>query len=76
MRTTVDIPDSMYRMLKSKAATEGSSVKEILLRGAEYELGLQRKKPGRRVKLPLVKSKNPGWLKIDNDKIAEILSLP
>lgn len=76
MRTTVDIPDPMYRMLKSKAASEGSSVKQILLRGAEHELGLQTKKPGRRVKLPLVRSKNPGWLKIDNDKIAELLALP
>jgi hypothetical protein len=33
MRTTVDIPDPLYRALKKKAAHEGHSVKELVLRG-------------------------------------------
>ncbi len=32
MRTTLDIPDPVYRILKSKAAQEGKSVKAIVLR--------------------------------------------
>lgn len=38
MRTTVDIPDPLYRKLKGKAAREGRSVKELILRGVEQEL--------------------------------------
>ena len=38
MRTTVDIPDPLYRELKGKAASEGRSVKELILRGVEQEL--------------------------------------
>jgi hypothetical protein len=75
MRTTVDIPDALYRKMKSRAASEGSSVKELVLRGVEKELGL-RKKSGKRVSLPIVKSKRPGTLNIDNAKIAELVPFP
>ena len=37
VRTTVDIPDPLYRELKGKAANEGRSVKEVILRGVEQE---------------------------------------
>jgi hypothetical protein len=76
MRTTLDIPDPVYRILKSKAAQEGRSVKAIVLRSVENELGLRKKKTGKRVKLPIVKSKRPGWLNIDNAKIAELVPFP
>ena len=73
MRTTVDIPDGIYRQLKAQAAREGCSVKAILLRGARNELDKKPKKRGRRVKLPLIRSKVPGTLIIDNAKITELL---
>jgi len=76
MRTTVDIPDSLYRRLKSRAASEGSSVKELILRGAQQVLKERRRKPGRKVKLPLIRSKEPGTLELDNEKIFEIISFP
>ncbi len=31
----MDIPDPMYRRLKSRAASEGRSAKELILRGVE-----------------------------------------
>ena len=46
MRTTIDIPDPLYRQLKGKAASEGRSVKELVLRGVEQELGTAGAKPG------------------------------
>jgi len=74
MRTTVDIPDSLYRRLKSAAALRGCSVKELVLRGVKAELqvhsGRRRKKP---VRLPIIASKRPGFLKLTNRKINEIL---
>ena len=75
MRTTVDIPDPLYRELKGKAASEGRSVKELILRSVEQELrGGQGK--SKRVSLPIVPSKRPGSLKLDNAKIFEIIPFP
>ncbi len=76
MRTTVDIPDPVYRRLKSRAASEGSSAKELILRGVESVLKERRRKSRRRIKLPLVRSKRPGTLQLDNAKIFEIISFP
>ena len=76
MRTTVDIPDALYRELKFQAAREKRSVKELILRGVEAELRLRSKKRTRRVTFPLVPSKKPGTLDIDNAKIYEIISFP
>jgi len=76
MRTTVDIPDPVYRRLKSRAAQEGSSAKELILRGVEQVLKRGPRKPRRRVQLPLVRSKRPGSVSLDNAKIYEIISFP
>jgi hypothetical protein len=75
VRTTVDIPDSLYRELKGKAASEGRSVQELILRGVEQEL--KGKRPlQKRVTLPIVRSKRPGSTKLDNAKIFEIIPFP
>jgi hypothetical protein len=76
VRTTVDIPDPVYRRLKSRAASEGSSAKELILRGVEQILQPRSRRPRRRVKLPIIRSKQPGTLELDNDKIFEIISFP
>jgi len=76
MRTTVDIPDALYRELKTKAAREKRSVKELILRSVEGELRLSSKKKGRRVKLPLVRSKWPGSSKVNHDNIYDLISFP
>jgi hypothetical protein len=76
MRTTVDIPDPVYRRLKSRAASEGSSAKELILRGVKHVLRESRSKRCRRAKLPIVRSKQPGTLELDNAKIFEIISFP
>ncbi len=76
VRTTVDIPDSLYRKLKSKAAGEGRSVKELILRGVETELEVKTGRHVRHVSLPLVPSKNPGSVFLDNAKIFEIIPFP
>lgn len=74
MRTTVDIPDPIYRQLKSRAALRGCSVKELILRGVEVELqGQAGQVPRTRVDLPLIRSKRPGWLKLSNKSINEII---
>lgn len=74
MRTTVDIPDALYRELKARAAYQGCSVKDLVLRGVRAEL----KENGsssrtEKIELPLISSKKPGWLKLSNAAIDEIL---
>jgi hypothetical protein len=76
VRTTVDIPDALYRELKSKAAREKRSVKELILRGVEVELRARHKKRSRRVVFPLVSSKVAGKLDIDNARIYELIPFP
>jgi hypothetical protein len=76
MRTTVDIPDVLYRELKSKAAREKRSVKELILRGVEVELRGGPERKAKRVSLPLIKSKRPGTLDITNAQIYELIPFP
>ena len=76
MRTTVDIPDPLYRRLKSRAARERRSVKELILRGVEGDLQFRRKTSKRKLSLPLIRSKRPGSLRLDNAKIFEIIPFP
>ena len=76
MRTMVDIPDALYRELKSKAAREKRSVKELILRGVEAELRVRRKKSPRRITLPIISSKSPGTLEIDNAQIYDLIPFP
>jgi len=76
VRTTVDIPDPLYRRLKTRAARERRSVKELILRGVEGELHFRRKKSKCKLSLPLIRSKRPGSLNLDNAKIFEIIPFP
>jgi hypothetical protein len=76
MRTTVDIPDPIYRRLRSRAVSEGSTAKELILRGVEQILKEKKTKARKRVKLPIVRSKRPGELQIDNAKIYDLISFP
>jgi hypothetical protein len=75
MRTTIDIPDALYRKLKGKAASEGRSVKELVLRGVEEQLHSKPRKTGRR-RPPVIESSRPGSLDLDNAKIYEIIPFP
>ncbi len=76
MRTTVDIPDPVYRRLKSRAASEGSSAKELILRGVQQVLKERPRRRSRKIKLPIIRSKQPGTLELDNERIFEIISFP
>jgi hypothetical protein len=76
VRTTVDIPDYIYRRLKSRAAEHGTSVKKLIIRGVEQVLRDKRRKPHKRAKLPLIHSNRPGTLHLDNTRIYDILSFP
>ena len=72
MRTTVEIPDGMYRQLKSRAAREGTSTRALILRGVKNVLNGERRKAGAPVSLPIVRSKRPGTVALDNAAIYDV----
>ena len=76
MRTKVDLPDSVFRRAKAAAALEGKSLKAFLLDAVSHELERQTKTgPNRdRVKLPLIRSKRPGSLRLTSGMVADALA--
>jgi hypothetical protein len=76
IRTTADIPDGLYRRLKSRASAEGRSVKALILEGAGLVLSENGAPKHRPVRLPLVKSKRPRSLRLDNATIYDVISFP
>ena len=52
MRTTIEIPDDLFRRAKATAALQGSTLKDLVVRALERELAQQRspKKAAPRVK--------------------------
>jgi hypothetical protein len=72
MRTTLDIPDEVYRRLKVKAAMEGETLREIALRGILREIESVEGNPIRKLELPLIPSSRPGTLNLTNEQIDEL----
>ena len=76
MRTTIDIPDGIYRQIKARAARDGRSVKSLILDAVAQALSAKRSKAGQRVTLPLIPSKRPGTMRLDNARIYDVISFP
>ena len=77
MRTTVDIPDDLYRELKSRAGREGTTVKQLILQGVQTALGPPKPLGNKsRLKLPLIRSKRPGSLKLGKEGVYEYIPFP
>ena len=76
MRTTIDVPDPLFREIKSIAARKGSTLKEWILRAIRKEMARARgKREKYSAKLPLIKSKRPGTLRtMTNEEIEDLLS--
>lgn len=69
MRTTIDLPDPLFRELKSIAARRGTSLKAVIRIAVEEEIRKTEHKAGRRVKFPLLSSHEPGSLDLTNAEI-------
>jgi len=76
MRTTLDIPDAVYRRLKVKAAEEGETVRQIALRGILREIDGPAGKQVQRLTEPILKSYSPGSIRLDNEQIYDLIGFP
>jgi len=74
MRTTIDLPDALFRELKSVAAQRGTSLKDLVRHAVEAEIRKPGRTAGRRVKFPVLHSKKPGTLRLTNADIEDLLA--
>jgi hypothetical protein len=73
MRTTVDLPDPVFRKMKAAAARQGSTIKQFVRRaierGLRSELGPRRSK----LTLPLIPGREKRILSVTNAQIDQVL---
>ena len=78
MRTSLDIPDDIYREMKIRAASEGTTMREIILDGVAMRLnpGNLAAKQKQHPRFPAVRSRNPGSLKLGEEGVYEYIPFP
>lgn len=69
MRTTIEIPDIIFREIKVLAVNRGVTLKALVLGAVERELGESRQR-----RFPLISSKAPGTLTLTNAEIEDLLT--
>ena len=69
MRTTVDLPDPLFRQVKSMAAMRGSTLKDFIQQALQRAVTSGKEVRHPRVRLPLIRSKRPGTLLLTNADI-------
>ena len=74
MRTTIDLPNDLFRQVKSKAALRGETLKEFVRSAIEKEISVEAPASSYRVRLPLIKSKKPKSLSLTNAEIENLLA--
>ena len=74
MRTTIDLPEDLFRRVKSTAALRGETLREFIRAAVEREISTEMPESSFRVKLPLIKSKEPKTLLLTSAKIENLLA--
>ena len=74
MRTTVDLPDELFRDLKLKSAREGVTLKQLIVKALESHIhNVQGRKP-RRIRGPLIRCKSAKPIALTNAEIENLLT--
>ena len=73
MRTTIDLPPTLMRAAKARAAEHGESLKDLVNRAVAREVGLPAAARGKagRVTLPLIARDATPSVFVTNDDIAD-----
>jgi hypothetical protein len=74
MRTSVDLPDTLFRQAKATAALRGTTLKEFIVTAVQRELAGPATETPVRLQPPLVRSKKPGTLRLTNAEVEELLA--
>jgi hypothetical protein len=75
MRTTIDLPPTLMRAAKARAAEHGESLKDLVNRAVAHEIGLPATPGGKagRVTLPLIARDATPTILVTNEDIADAL---
>lgn len=73
MRTTVDLPDALFRRAKACAAARGQSLKTFLRLALEREVGAGTSEHAR-VDVPLIRSRSRRTIRLTNEDIERIVA--
>jgi hypothetical protein len=75
MRTSIDMPPTLMRAAKARAAEQGESLKDLVTRAVAHEVGLPATSKGKagRVTLPLIARDATPAILVTNEDIADAL---
>ncbi|OGH59240.1 MAG: hypothetical protein A3G34_02870 [Candidatus Lindowbacteria bacterium RIFCSPLOWO2_12_FULL_62_27] len=76
MKTTLQLPDGLYRSLKVTAASEGRTLTELIQECLKKGLALMRSTSKRKhapYRLPVIRSKRPGALNLTSEMMDALL---
>jgi len=76
MRTTIELPESIYQQSEQIARRKGFSVEQLIVHALEKELAIEpsASQGSKQVNLPLVPSKSPGSLNLDDFNFDDLLA--
>lgn len=76
MRTTIDLPDSVYRKGERIARIQGVTIEEFILRAFEREVKAEpeERAAARNVSFPVIRSKHPGTLDLTDFNFDDLLA--
>lgn len=74
MRTTVDLPDTLFRRTKALAALRGTSMKELVIHAVEKEIGeTSTNTESKKARLPQIRLKHGKKLDLTNFDFDDLL---
>jgi hypothetical protein len=74
MRTTVDLPDPVFRKMEAAAALQGSTIKQFVQRAVERQLSGELRLKRGKLALPLIRGREKRVLSLTNAQIDDILA--
>jgi len=79
MLTNVELPDALYEKSEAVAASRGTTVQELIVEAVKKEVAASipsvlSGEQGRRVQLPIIRSKRPGTLDLSNFDFDDLLT--
>lgn len=72
MQAMIDLPEEMLAHLAAEASARGTTVDELIRSAVEQALTKVESTPGRRLRFPLLPSKEPGTLNLTNAQIEDL----
>ena len=76
MRTTVDIPDDLYRKIKILASQRGTSVRQLVVDGLALVARPVPPPRKKRFEVPLIRTSRTDKIDLDNETIYDIIGFP